>query len=137
MDSITEVVQIGVGCVVTNIEGRFLLSKRLAKHGRGEWSFPGGKPNPGESPADAALRELEEETGITADFAQPLGLWTYERWDDHGVHYVTLYFLIDHDGQQPQDREPDKHGPWEWLSFEDAVQLPLFDGIAQVVGLLA
>lgn len=136
MGSITETVQVGVGCVVTDAEGRFLLSERLAKHGKGQWSFPGGKPNPGESPADAALRELEEETGIEATYAQPLGLWTYERWDNHGVHYVTLYFMIDHGSQKPQNREPDKHGPWSFIEPEQAAMLPLFDGVAQVIGLL-
>lgn len=135
-EGITEVVQIGVGCVLTDEEGRFLLSERLTKHGEGQWSFPGGKPDPGERPDDAALRELEEETGIRANFAVPLGIWTYEQWPDHGIHFVTLYFMIEHGDQQPHDREPDKHGPWEWVSYEDAVQRPLFDGIAQVVGLL-
>ena len=132
-----EIVQIGVGCVLIDPMGRFLLSKRIApdKPGYGEWSFPGGHPEAGESPADAALRELEEEAGIRADFASPIGVWTYHRYDS-GAHYVTLYFLIDHGDQVPQDREPDKHGPWEWVSAKDALERPLFDGIARVLTVL-
>lgn len=136
MTSITEIVQVGVGCVVTDVEGRFLLAERLAdKHGKGQWSFPGGKPNPGESPQMAAIRELAEETGING-LAQPLGIWTYEQWPEHGVHYVTLYFMIEHGDQEPQNREPDKHGPWSFIEPEQAAMLPLFDGVAQVIGLL-
>lgn len=135
--SLTERVQVGTGCVLTDPEGRFLLSERVGDgHGSGLWSFPGGKPEPGESPADAALRELEEETGIKADYAVPLGLWTYERWPNEGLHFCTLYFSIDHGDQEPQNREPDKHGPWEWVSYEDAAQRPLFGGVTAVLSLL-
>ena len=136
MASMRERVNVGVGCVLTDSMGRFLLSERLAdKHGQGEWSFPGGKPDPGESPADTALRELEEETGIKADFAQPLGIWTYDRFEDHSIHFVTLYFLIDHGTQVPENREPDKHGPWEWVDGEEALKRPLFSGVRQIIEL--
>jgi 8-oxo-dGTP diphosphatase len=43
-----------------------LLIRRANPPRAGEWSLPGGRIEPGESEADAALRELTEETGVTA-----------------------------------------------------------------------
>lgn len=49
-------------------EARLLLQQRpLGKHHGGLWEFPGGKVEPGETPAAALARELAEELGITVD----------------------------------------------------------------------
>lgn len=46
-------------------EGRVLLAQRPAgKPMEGLWEFPGGKIDPGESPEEALIRELQEELGI-------------------------------------------------------------------------
>ncbi len=49
-------------------EARLLLQQRpLGKHHGGLWEFPGGKVEPGETPAAALARELAEELGIAVD----------------------------------------------------------------------
>jgi 8-oxo-dGTP diphosphatase len=50
---------------------RILLQRRRigSEHG-GLWEFPGGKLEPGETPEAAALREIEEELGVSLDPAQ-------------------------------------------------------------------
>ena len=60
----------------------FLLCRRAAKMNRhaGQWALPGGKVDDGEAPEDAALREVEEELGLTLDRSQILG-----RLDDYGT----------------------------------------------------
>jgi 8-oxo-dGTP pyrophosphatase MutT (NUDIX family) len=53
-----------------------LLTERtphLAAHA-GQIAFPGGKPDPGDlGPADTALREAEEEIGLSRDYIEPIG----------------------------------------------------------------
>jgi len=59
----------GVGALVER-DGRLLLGRRLAPHGYGTWSCPGGKPEAGETPLACAERELYEETGLEARATQ-------------------------------------------------------------------
>lgn len=54
----------------------FLLTRRaptLRAHA-GQWALPGGRMDPGEAAAEAALRELREEVGLTLQAADTLGL---------------------------------------------------------------
>jgi 8-oxo-dGTP diphosphatase len=53
-----------VGAVVHDSAGRLLLVRRANEPGRGQWSLPGGRVEPGESDASAVARELREETGL-------------------------------------------------------------------------
>ena len=56
-----------------------LVARRAkAQHLAGAWEFPGGKIETGEDPAQAALRELREETGLTADAAEPLLVFVHD-----------------------------------------------------------
>lgn len=57
-------------CVVQAPDGRVLLAERTSRQvAAGFWELPGGKIEPGESPSQAAARELQEETGLC-----PLGV---------------------------------------------------------------
>ncbi|MFE9371223.1 NUDIX domain-containing protein [Streptomyces sp. NPDC006711] len=51
----------GVSAIVFDDEGRVLLGRRADT---GEWSVIGGICEPGEEPADTAVREVHEETGV-------------------------------------------------------------------------
>ena len=53
-----------VGAVVHDAAGRLLMVRRANEPGRGQWSLPGGRVEPGESDASALARELREETGL-------------------------------------------------------------------------
>lgn len=69
-----------VSAIVTNGR-RVLISKR--NDGRPPWAFIGGQIGPGESPADAAVREVKEETGLRIAAGREIGRRIHpvtERW---------------------------------------------------------
>lgn len=59
--------------VLRDATGRILT---VRKRGTSLFMFPGGKPEPGESFADAAVREVQEELGITLPAVHPFGMYT-------------------------------------------------------------
>jgi 8-oxo-dGTP diphosphatase len=62
-----------VGAVVTDERGRLLMIKRGHEPGAGLWSIPGGRIEPGETDAEALVREMFEETGLTVEPGRLLG----------------------------------------------------------------
>jgi ADP-ribose pyrophosphatase YjhB (NUDIX family) len=62
-----------VGAVTRDDLGRLLLIKRGHEPGRGLWSLPGGRVEPGESDAQALIRELREETGLSVEPGELIG----------------------------------------------------------------
>nr|WP_321249787.1 RNA pyrophosphohydrolase [uncultured Ruegeria sp.] len=58
-----------VGLMLMNGEGRIFVGQRNDRHVEA-WQMPQGGVDKGEDPRDAALRELMEETGVTADLVQ-------------------------------------------------------------------
>jgi 8-oxo-dGTP diphosphatase len=57
-------------------EGKVLLVRRGRPPGKDFWSLPGGKIEPGEAPEAAALREVQEETGLSPRIAGVIGVFT-------------------------------------------------------------
>jgi diadenosine hexaphosphate hydrolase (ATP-forming) len=57
----------------------------------GEWVFPKGWIDPGETPEQAAIREAREETGIQAQIVRPAGSAAYEA--DGEVRDVIYYVM--------------------------------------------
>jgi 8-oxo-dGTP diphosphatase len=53
-----------VGALTYDSAGRLLLIQRANEPGRGLWSVPGGRVEPGEDDAAALVREMAEETGL-------------------------------------------------------------------------
>lgn len=68
-----------VCAVIEDHTGRILIAQRPAdKHLGLKWEFPGGKVEPGEAPAAALLRELNEELGCTVVITRALEPFHYD-----------------------------------------------------------
>ncbi|MEZ4268813.1 MAG: (deoxy)nucleoside triphosphate pyrophosphohydrolase [Myxococcota bacterium] len=70
---------------------RYVVTRRPAgaDHLPGAWELPGGKVDPGESPADALVRELREELGVEITAPRPL---TFS-WHAYPERTVLLLFF--------------------------------------------
>jgi 8-oxo-dGTP diphosphatase len=62
-----------VAAAVIVRSSRVLLVRRAIEEGDLRWQFPAGKLEAGESPEQAAVRETEEETGLTVEAVKVLG----------------------------------------------------------------
>jgi 8-oxo-dGTP diphosphatase len=67
--------KVAVG-VVVDLDGGILLGKRNHDPMMGWWSFPSGFVDAGEIPEEAAIREVEEETGIQVQLDRMLGVYS-------------------------------------------------------------
>ena len=64
--------------------GRLLLVRRAHEPAIGKWSLPGGRIEPDETPAQAAAREVREETGLEVEIGELLQ--TVDIWGGYRVH---------------------------------------------------
>ena len=84
-----------------------------------DWSFPKGRLDADEDEATAALREVEEETGLRCRLGPSVGAVTYR--DRRGRAKVVRYFRMDADGGRfTPNREVDE---LRWVPIEDAAGL--------------
>ena len=82
--------------VITDAEGRVLV---VRKHGTSVFMQPGGKPEPGESAAEALSRELKEEIGLDVDpgALEPLGSFESDAANEPGHRVVAETFRVSAD----------------------------------------
>ncbi len=120
---------VGVGVAVVR-EGKVLLGKRKGAHGEGEWAFPGGHLEFGESVEACAARELKEEAGMKA-LSVEMGPWTSDLMGPE-KHYITIFTFIPEFEGEPRLLEPDKCEGWEWFSW-DQLPAPLFSSIRSLM----
>lgn len=130
---------IGVGVFVFDPKTkRVLLGRRgpACSRGAGLWALPGGVVDPGETVIRAALREVEEETGLNVQIwgGYPLpgsamppvfrvpGLLAvtdhsdiHQQQDGNLLPHLSFWVLTCYASGTPEIREPGKCLGWEWI----------------------
>ena len=84
-----EIIEVSAG-LIRDADGRYLITqRRKGSHLAGRWEFPGGKIEPGETPAAGLRRELIEELSATFTVGE---LVETVRWD-YPERTVILHFF--------------------------------------------
>ena len=128
MNSSSEIGRPKVGILaVVNYNNMVLVGQRKGSHGDGDWAFPGGHLEYSEEPADCAVRETLEETGIDLSgcIASYLGM-TNDVFHTEKKHYITLWYSFTlNEKQDAQLLEPEKCYEWRWVPVNKIPQ-PIF-----------
>lgn len=74
-------------------DGQLVLIERNVEPGKGKWSIPSGFIDAGETPEEACLRELKEETGLTGTIREMLGVYSQQARIYGPV--LVIIFLVD------------------------------------------
>ena len=113
-------------------DGEVLVARRAAdQHLPDLWEFPGGKVEAGEEPEAAALRELREETGLTAEVADPLIVFLH----DYGDRRLRLHaFLVRASVGTPK---LDGGRPWAFVSKDQLATLAMPEANQAILRALA
>lgn len=115
-------------------DGKVLLAQRAKPPLKGVWSLPGGRVEPGELSRAAALRELKEETGVTAQIEGITDIVdVILRHEDGSVraHYVITSFYGRWTSGEPRP-ESDCLGA-EWVGLDELSGRKITVGTTEII----
>ncbi len=124
-----------VGVMLMNPRGEVFVGQRMDRFTEA-WQMPQGGVDKGEAPRDAALRELWEETGVTADLVEIVA--ETDDWLPYDLPHDIVpniwkgrfrgqeqkWFLMRFDGRDDQvriDTETPEFSAWQWLPADRLV----------------
>jgi putative (di)nucleoside polyphosphate hydrolase len=127
----------GAGVMLLNREGKVFVAQRIDSTLEA-WQMPQGGLDPGENPEEGALRELEEETGISRDKVEIVAVapapLTYDlpadlvgklwqgRWRGQQQHWYLARFLGE-DGDVNIATETPEFRAWRWADPDELPKL--------------
>ena len=106
---------------------RFLIGRRPAGKARGGlWEFVGGKVEPGETPAEALVRECREELGAAVTMGREYGEWI------HAYPDLTVRLIL-FEAELHGEPKPLEHEALRWIT---PAEIPGYDFCPADVGIL-
>ncbi len=113
--------RLDVALAIPILDGKLLVMRRAAgSHLEGTWEFPGGKVEGGETPAAAAGRELEEETGLRAPDLEPLLVLVHE----YPERSVRLHVFLVREPGGTVNMDGSREWAWKSLAELSEVEMP-------------
>jgi mutator protein MutT len=112
-------------------EGEILLAMKKRRFGAGKWNGVGGKVEPGETVSQAAVRECQEEIGVTPINPQLIGELHFFDLPDV-EHYCYVYAATDWHGEPRETEEmrpqwfKENDIPYAAMWPDDSLWMPLF-----------
>jgi len=119
-----------VGAVIHDHRGRLLLIRRGQEPGRGLWSLPGGRVEPGETDYQAVVREVAEETGLRVRPGRLVG--RVSRPAPSGAVYDIVDYACEVEGPEQPTPGTDADGA-RWVSAADYAGLPVVYGLTEAL----
>lgn len=120
--------QLSTICYLDNGQQLLLLhrNKKANDIHQGKWVSVGGKFEAGESPIECAIREIKEETGLTAKTLKPEGFISFPNFTQDGQDwYSFVYRVTEFEGDLIEDCD---EGTLAWVDYDQIPQLPTWEG---------
>lgn len=127
------------GFMLVNAEGHVFVGERLDHRAKGFWQMPQGGIDAGEDPEVAALRELHEETGVTADQVEIIApaskTFTYDlppellgriwkgKYRGQEQHWYLGRFTGSDADIDLNAHDPAEFGAWRWVEVGELPEL--------------
>jgi ADP-ribose pyrophosphatase YjhB (NUDIX family) len=114
---------------VTDEQGRLLMIKRGHEPGAGLWSIPGGRIEPGETDAEALVREMLEETGLAVQVGPLIGSVQRPGLGDAVIDIRDYAATVTGGTLRPGDDAADAR----WVNMADMGSLEITEGLIEAL----
>ncbi len=119
-------------------DGKVLMIKVRSLAGKEVWTFPKGHIEKGESKEEAALREVEEETGIKPCLIKELKSCTYFFRDKVGESVKkTVFWYLMKPIEEGKIKTPDEVIEVRWVDIKEAQKLATYRSDIEILGMLS